>query len=358
VYNGIGKRIGIAEIAAQKTVNGATLVFHHWLNPMLPDGSISEAWQEMYGYTAEFLNQQITFAEIASSFVAFIKAADRIVSCQAALEVPHINAALRDAGWGELDTYCKQVTCNAALVKEKRLNKSSSIDGLAEHFGLRPKIKDNSSLREFVALLAGIHPRLEALANAPFRPPLNDAGQAMNTVYLSIETSSLGGDSCPAKIVEIVAMKHVDNLIHVFHQRLNPKLPEQAITPEWLNMVGWSDDFMRTQPTFAAIAPNLVAFFHGVDRIVLAHTAFVLPHLNSALFDEGLAKLETYCKHMDCNLTLAKKCFPEQCDRTIEGLAAHFGLKSHSQANTGLLEYVSLLSNIHPRLEAMADALD
>lgn len=161
----------------------------------------------------------------------------------------------------------------------------------------------------------------------------------MRRICYDTETTGLSwrnGD----RVCEIGALQFDENfeVVDQFHVYLNPEHPVGFS----FTIHGLSDDFLSTQPRFAAVADAFLSFVDSAELI--AH--------NNA-FDSGFIDRELGCiqkpglrRHnctLTCSLQMARRLYPGQ-KNSLTALCSRFGIdQSHRTLHGALLDSRLLL---------------
>jgi len=132
--------IGCLELKNQIPTNR---VFHEYLNPQRP---VSEDAQKIHGYTNEFLSDKKLFAQIAESFLDFIKD-KKIIIHNASFDLAFLNYELRKINKEPIDNK-KRVVDTLELARQKYPGAQNSLDALCKRFNI-----DNSRRIKHTALI-------------------------------------------------------------------------------------------------------------------------------------------------------------------------------------------------------------
>jgi len=125
--------IGCIELKNQLPTNK---IFHEYINPQR---SVSEEAYKIHGYSDEFLSDKKTFAEIAESFLDFIKD-KKIIIHNAAFDLSFLNYEFRLINKKKIDN--KNVVDTLIIAQQKYPGSSNSLDALCKRFNI------NNSRRE------------------------------------------------------------------------------------------------------------------------------------------------------------------------------------------------------------------
>ena len=117
-------------------------IFHVYLNP---ERKVSENAFEVHGYTDEFLSTKQKFAEIADSFIEFIKD-KKIIIHNAEFDIGHLNNELSLIGKPKINN--SNVIDTLELARNKFPGSGISLDALCKRFRI-----DNSRREKHTALI-------------------------------------------------------------------------------------------------------------------------------------------------------------------------------------------------------------
>lgn len=131
--------IGCIELKNQIPTNK---IFHEHLNPQR---SISEEAYKIHGYSDEFLSDKKTFAEIAESFLDFIKD-KKIIIHNAAFDLSFLNYEFGLINKKKINN--NNVIDTLTIAQQKYPGSSNSLDALCKRFNI-----DNSKREKHNALI-------------------------------------------------------------------------------------------------------------------------------------------------------------------------------------------------------------
>ncbi len=131
--------IGCIELKNQIPTNK---IFHEHLNPQR---SISEEAYKIHGYSNEFLSDKKTFAEIAESFLDFIKD-KKIIIHNAAFDLSFLNYEFGLINKKKINN--NNVIDTLTIAQQKYPGSSNSLDALCKRFNI-----DNSKREKHNALI-------------------------------------------------------------------------------------------------------------------------------------------------------------------------------------------------------------
>jgi DNA polymerase-3 subunit epsilon len=174
----------------------------------------------------------------------------------------------------------------------------------------------------------------------------------MREIVLDTETTGLD----PGEGHRIVEVACIELMHHVptgrkFHRYVNPErdMPEDALTVH-----GITSEFLASQPPFAEIVDELLAFI-GSDRLVIHNAEFDLAFLNAEL--ARLHREAVGCPFVD-TLGLARVRFPG-APASLDALCRRFAIdlsdrvEHGAEVDCGLLAavYLELLGGRQPSLD-------
>ncbi|NCM98183.1 MAG: DNA polymerase III subunit epsilon [Rhodobacterales bacterium] len=173
----------------------------------------------------------------------------------------------------------------------------------------------------------------------------------MREIVLDTETTGLE----PAeghRIVEIGALELFNHMPtgRTFQRYLNPQRP---MPKEAFEVHGLSDDFLRGQPLFSAIARDLLDFI-GEATLVIHNAAFDMKFLNAELKAAGLPPLP-FARALD-TVVMARQKFPGS-PASLDALCRRFGVNTARDKHGALLDseilaevYLELIGGRQPNL--------
>ncbi len=120
-------------------------VLHYFINP---EREIEQEAVEIHGITAQQLEGEPVFEDIADPLIDFIRDSEVIIH-NAPFDVAFIDAELTRLGveWGKFEDYCR-VTDTLVMAREMHPGQRNSLDALCQRYGI-----DNSSRSLHGALL-------------------------------------------------------------------------------------------------------------------------------------------------------------------------------------------------------------
>ena len=174
----------------------------------------------------------------------------------------------------------------------------------------------------------------------------------MREIVLDTETTGLDPDE-GHRIVEIAGIELIHHVPtgRKFHCYINP---ERDMPDDALAVHGITAEFLASQPPFAAIADELLAFI-GPDRLVIHNAEFDIAFLNAEL--ARLNREPVSCPFVD-TLGLARARFPG-APASLDALCRRFDIdlsmrEEHgAEVDCGLLAavYLELLGGRQPGLD-------
>jgi DNA polymerase-3 subunit epsilon len=147
------------------------------------------------------------------------------------------------------------------------------------------------------------------------------------------------------RLVEIGCVELVNRFStgQTFHRYLNP---ERDVPVEAFAVHGLSDDFLKSQPVFADIAVDLLAFIG--DAALIAHNAaFDLAFLNAEL--ERVKQATIPRDRLVDTLLLARRKYPGGSNR-LDDLCFRFGIDNSRRTKHGALLDAELLAEVYVEL--------
>ncbi|MBX6322982.1 MAG: DNA polymerase III subunit epsilon [Rhodospirillaceae bacterium] len=165
----------------------------------------------------------------------------------------------------------------------------------------------------------------------------------MREIVLDTETTGLearAGD----RIVEIACIELVNHLPtgRTFHRYVNP---ERTISSAAFEVHGLNDAFLASQPRFADIVDELLAFI-GDSPLVIHNAEFDLGFLCAEL--ERCGRPALACRAVD-TLELARRKFPG-APASLDALCRRFGIDNSARAKHGALLDSELLAEVYLEL--------
>ena len=134
--------IGCVEMQSRRLTNNH---WHHYINP---DREIDAGAYEVHGISNEFVAEKPRFAELADSFLEYIKGAELVIH-NAAFDVGFLNheLSLLDGEWPQIEDICT-VTDTLQMARQKHPGQKNNLDALCKRYEI-----DNSSRTLHGALL-------------------------------------------------------------------------------------------------------------------------------------------------------------------------------------------------------------
>lgn len=147
------------------------------------------------------------------------------------------------------------------------------------------------------------------------------------------------------RLVEIGCVELVNRFPtgQIFHRYLNPErdMPQEAFAVH-----GLSCDFLKSQPLFASIAEELLAFI-GEAALVAHNATFDLSFLNAEF--ERIRKAAIPRDRLVDTLLLARRKFPGSSNR-LDDLCVRFGIDNSRRTKHGALLDAELLAEVYVEL--------
>jgi len=166
----------------------------------------------------------------------------------------------------------------------------------------------------------------------------------MREVVLDTETTGLDPYQ-GHRLVEIGCIELVNRFPtgQTFHRYLNP---ERDVPPEAFAIHGLSDDFLKSQPVFADIAVDLLAFVGGA-ALIAHNAAFDLGFLNAEL--ERVKQATIPRDRLVDTLLLARRKYPGGSNR-LDDLCVRLGIDNSRRTKHGALLDAELLAEVYIEL--------
>lgn len=166
----------------------------------------------------------------------------------------------------------------------------------------------------------------------------------MREIVLDTETTGLN----PLGGHRIVEIGCVELLNHVptgqtFHKYINP---ERDMPPEAYAVHGLSEDFLATQPVFAEVAGDFLAFI-GEDPLVIHNASFDLGFINAELARLGFPAIPM-ARATD-TVALARRRFPG-AQANLDALCRRFQIDNSDRDLHGALKDSLLLAEVYLEL--------
>ena len=172
---------------------------------------------------------------------------------------------------------------------------------------------------------------------------------SLRQIILDTETTGMnqgvGAHYLGHRIIEIGAVELINRKLtgKTFHVYINP---EQAIDEDAIKVHGITNDRVANEPTFSAIADDLMNFLDGAELI--AHNApFDVGFLNHefSLMNQAHRRVEQRC-HITDTLDLAKTIFPGQ-KNNLDALCKRYGIDNSHRTLHGALLDAEILSDVY-----------
>ena len=147
------------------------------------------------------------------------------------------------------------------------------------------------------------------------------------------------------RIIEIGCVELIDRrpTENYFHQYINP---EQSIDPDAVRVHGITNERVASEPTFAAILNDLLAYLDGADELIAHNMPFDQSFLNREfkLAKAGF-KLEDRFPLTD-TLQLAKNKVPI-AKHNLDALCKYYGIDNSNRSLHGALLDSQLLAEVY-----------
>ena len=176
---------------------------------------------------------------------------------------------------------------------------------------------------------------------------------AARIVFLDTETTGLeasGGD----RLVEIGCLEMVNRRLtgRQFQRYLNPERPSN---PEAQRVHGLSDDFLATQPGFASVADELLAFVADAE-VVIHNAAFDVGFIDAELARIGRPPLARAVVQITDSLRLARETYPGKSN-SLDALCRRLEVDASTRTLHGALLDAGLLAEVFIRMTRGQDSL-
>src|SRR3970040_2145880 len=156
----------------------------------------------------------------------------------------------------------------------------------------------------------------------------------MRQVVLDTETTGLEA-AAGHRIIEVGCIELVNRrpTHRTFHRYINP---QRAVDSGALHVHEMHDDFLATQPLFAAIAGELLEFVNGAE-LVIHNAEFDVEFINRELsrLDGATHDIRECCKVLD-TLSLARQMHPGQRN-SLDALAKRYEVDNSKRDLHGAL---------------------
>ena len=172
-----------------------------------------------------------------------------------------------------------------------------------------------------------------------------------------LDTETTGLDVAQGhRLIEIGCIELLDRRPsgRTFHRYLDP---QRAVDAGALAVHGLDDAFLSTQPRFAEIAAEFLAFIEGA-ALVIHNAAFDLGFLDAELarLDSRHVPLARRCEVID-TLLIARERFPGQRN-SLDALCRRFGVDHSGRTLHGALLDAELLADVYLALTAGQSTLN
>jgi DNA polymerase-3 subunit epsilon len=166
----------------------------------------------------------------------------------------------------------------------------------------------------------------------------------MRQVVLDTETTGLEA-AAGHRIIEVGCIELVNRrpTNRTFHRYINP---QRTVDAGALHVHGIDDDFLATQPPFAAIASELLEFVDGAE-LVIHNAEFDVEFINQELgrLDVTTRDIRECCKVLD-TLSLARRMHPGQRN-SLDALAKRYEVDNSKRDLHGALLDARILAEIY-----------
>jgi DNA polymerase-3 subunit epsilon len=164
----------------------------------------------------------------------------------------------------------------------------------------------------------------------------------MRQVVLDTETTGLEA-AAGHRIIEVGCIELVNRrpTNRTFHRYINP---QRTVDSGALHVHGIDDDFLATQPPFAAIASELLEFVNGAE-LVIHNADFDVEFINQELgrLDGAMRDIRECCKVLD---TLSRQMHPGQRN-SLDALAKRYEVDNSKRDLHGALLDARILAEIY-----------
>jgi len=166
----------------------------------------------------------------------------------------------------------------------------------------------------------------------------------MRQVVLDTETTGLEA-AAGHRVIEIGCVELINRRYtsKTFHRYINP---ERLVEAGALEVHGIDDDFLSTQPTFAAVANDFVEFVRGAE-LVIHNADFDVDFINHELrrLSDGPQDIRQFCDVLD-TLALARKMHPGQRN-SLDALARRYEVDNSKRELHGALLDAQILAEVY-----------
>jgi DNA polymerase-3 subunit epsilon len=175
----------------------------------------------------------------------------------------------------------------------------------------------------------------------------------MRQIFLDTETTGLSAESGDRVIeigcVELINRKLTGNNKHFY---LNPGRDSHE---EALKVHGISNEFLKDQPRFEAVADDLLEYLHGAE-VIIHNAAFDVGFLNKELALLGRPLFREFVASVTDTLAMAKELFPGKRN-SLDALCTRLGVDNSGRTLHGALLDAELLADVYINLTRGQDAL-
>ena len=160
------------------------------------------------------------------------------------------------------------------------------------------------------------------------------------------DTETTGLNASEDRIIEIGGVELVDRFPtgRTFHVYINPG--ERPVHPDALAVHGISNERLKNEPRFEAIADDFLAFFEGA-RFVAHNASFDMGFVNAELARLGRPAIEG--TRVRDTLSLARQKNP-MGPNTLDALCKRFGVDNSGREKHGALLDSELLAEVYIEL--------
>lgn len=199
--------IGCLEMCERKLTGRR---FHTYLNP---ERDMPEGAQAVHGLSSDFLQDKPKFADVAASFLEFVRDAELIIH-NASFDLGFLNTELERVSLPRLDGdsgVCAGVTDTLRLAREAHPGRKNSLDALCERYGvdnagrsLHGALLDAQLLAEvYLAMTRGQESLMMELDAPPAVYTDTTVGQARPVLrVIKAEESELAAHAATLKVIE------------------------------------------------------------------------------------------------------------------------------------------------------------
>ncbi len=121
--------------------------------------------------------------------------------------------------------------------------------------------------------------------------------------------------------------------------------PEREIDAGALEVHGISNEFLADKPTFAAIAPDLLAFIEG-GELIIHNASFDVAFLNAELEQAGREPITEFCDAVTDTLKIARDLHPGKRN-SLDALCERYDIDNSARSLHGALLDTRLLAEVY-----------